>query len=63
MFRIPPNKRHRKLQGWGAFADQDIFKGAFVCEYAGELLSNSEADARLGAYDAQLEGPGHALLV
>ncbi len=51
------------LQGWGAFADQDICRGAFVCEYAGELLSNSEADARLAAYDAQREGPGHALLV
>lgn len=34
-----------------------------MCTYAGELLSNREADQRLLEYDKALDKPGHALLV
>lgn len=44
------------------FAAEDILQGAFVCSYAGELLSISEASRRLEAYD-QNASYGHALLV
>jgi euchromatic histone-lysine N-methyltransferase len=33
-------------RGWGVRALQDIQKGTFICEYIGELISDSEADRR-----------------
>ncbi|XP_041370833.1 histone-lysine N-methyltransferase EHMT2-like [Gigantopelta aegis] len=33
-------------RGWGVKTLQDIPKGKFVCEYIGELISDSEADRR-----------------
>nr|XP_037291703.1 LOW QUALITY PROTEIN: histone-lysine N-methyltransferase EHMT1-like [Rhipicephalus microplus] len=33
-------------KGWGVRTLQDIPQGAFVCEYVGEMLSDSEADKR-----------------
>ncbi|XP_067941457.1 histone-lysine N-methyltransferase EHMT2-like isoform X2 [Watersipora subatra] len=35
--------RHR---GWGVKARHEIAKGTFVCEYVGELITDSEADER-----------------
>ncbi|XP_054853482.1 histone-lysine N-methyltransferase EHMT1 isoform X2 [Eublepharis macularius] len=37
--------RTRKM-GWGVRSMQDIPLGTFVCEYVGELISDSEADVR-----------------
>jgi hypothetical protein len=50
-------------KGWRAVAACDIKKGEFVAEYAGELVKNDEAARRLAVYDAQVDAPGHALLV
>ena len=36
--------------GWGVRALADIPKGSFVCEYVGELISDSEADTREDSY-------------
>lgn len=33
-------------RGWGVITLLDIPKGSFICEYIGELLSDSEADSR-----------------
>ncbi|CAG2173811.1 unnamed protein product, partial [Oppiella nova] len=33
-------------KGWGVRALRDIPKGTFVCEYVGEIISDSEADRR-----------------
>lgn len=33
-------------QGWGVRARHEILKGTFVCEYVGELITDSEADER-----------------
>lgn len=33
-------------RGWGVRSLMDIPKGAFICEYIGELISDSEADRR-----------------
>ncbi|KAG8447467.1 hypothetical protein GDO86_014817 [Hymenochirus boettgeri] len=35
-----------KSKGWGVRTLQDIPLGTFVCEYVGELISDSEADVR-----------------
>ncbi|XP_063791938.1 histone-lysine N-methyltransferase EHMT1 isoform X2 [Pseudophryne corroboree] len=35
-----------KTMGWGVRTLQDIPTGTFVCEYVGELISDSEADVR-----------------
>ncbi|KAM4696988.1 histone-lysine N-methyltransferase EHMT1 [Rhinophrynus dorsalis] len=35
-----------KSKGWGVRSLQDIPLGTFVCEYVGELISDSEADLR-----------------
>uniref|UniRef100_A0A3Q2D413 SET domain-containing protein n=1 Tax=Cyprinodon variegatus TaxID=28743 RepID=A0A3Q2D413_CYPVA len=32
--------------GWGVRALQDIPQGKFICEYIGEIISNTEADKR-----------------
>lgn len=49
------------LQGWGVHCAAPVPRGAALFTYAGERLSNREADARLQAYDA--DRIGHALLV
>lgn len=36
--------------GWGVKAVAPIQKGSFVCEYVGELISDSEADTREDSY-------------
>ena len=36
--------------GWGVRAAGEIAKGSFVCEYVGELISDSEADTREDSY-------------
>lgn len=33
-------------RGWGVKTLLDIPKGIFICEYIGELISDSEADGR-----------------
>ncbi|XP_050203745.1 histone-lysine N-methyltransferase SUVR3 [Mercurialis annua] len=38
-------------KGWGLWADQFIWEGQFVCEYAGELLTTEEARRRQEIYD------------
>jgi SET domain-containing protein len=38
--------RRSKIQGVGAFALKDIPRGTRLIEYAGELISNGEADRR-----------------
>ncbi|XP_058492535.1 histone-lysine N-methyltransferase EHMT1a isoform X2 [Solea solea] len=35
-----------QTMGWGVRAMQDVPQGTFVCEYAGELISDAEADKR-----------------
>ncbi|KAG9354488.1 hypothetical protein JZ751_001198 [Albula glossodonta] len=37
--------RTRKM-GWGVRVLQDVPRGAFVCEYVGEIISDAEADVR-----------------
>uniref|UniRef100_G3T838 Euchromatic histone lysine methyltransferase 1 n=1 Tax=Loxodonta africana TaxID=9785 RepID=G3T838_LOXAF len=51
--RVVQNGLRARLQlyrtqnmGWGVRALQDIPLGTFVCEYVGELISDSEADVR-----------------
>ena len=36
--------------GWGVRPLADISKGSFVCEYVGELISDSEAETREDSY-------------
>ncbi len=54
-------------KGWSALAGADVRCGAFVCLYAGEMISTPEAARRLAEYDRaareQPSAPGHALLV
>lgn len=49
------------LQGWCVKTSEAIPQGRFVCEYAGEYVSGTEAEQRLAEYDKQ--DRGHALLV
>ncbi|XP_045512828.1 histone-lysine N-methyltransferase SETMAR-like isoform X1 [Pieris brassicae] len=35
-----------ELKGYGLFCKEFISKGSFICEYAGEILTKSEADRR-----------------
>ena len=51
------------MQGMSVIASQNIDQGQFVAQYAGEMLTNGEADRRLAEYDATRAGVGHALLV
>lgn len=44
-------------------AAQHIVQGQFVAQYAGEVLTNKQADIRLAQYDTQDASAGHALLV
>ena len=41
--------------GWGVRAAQEIPKGSFVCEYVGEIISDSEAETREDSYLFDLE--------
>jgi histone-lysine N-methyltransferase SETMAR len=53
-------------KGWSAYASEPIPLGAFVCQYAGEMVNTKEARRRLADYDTQHAGKastGHALLV
>ncbi|DBA77348.1 TPA: hypothetical protein ACH3X2_000865 [Trebouxia sp. C0005] len=50
-------------KGMSVIAGQNIDQGQFVAQYAGEMLTNIEADRRLAEYDATRAGVGHALLV
>jgi hypothetical protein len=34
-------------KGWGVITLEDLSKGSFVCEYAGEILTNSELYDRI----------------
>eukprot|EP00850_Spirogloea_muscicola_P008923 SM000049S16694 [mRNA] locus=s49:113601:114811:+ [translate_table: standard] len=45
-------------KGWGLHAAADIPQGAYVCEYAGELLTNVEAQQRLECYDEAQKARG-----
>ena len=36
--------------GWGVRPLSDIPKGSFVCEYVGEIISDSEAETREDSY-------------
>ena len=48
-------------KGWGLCASGDLPAGAFVCDYRGEVLSASEAVARLASYE--LAGLQHTFLL
>jgi len=52
-------------KGWTAVAAQHIPAGAFVCQYAGELITTAQARQRLASYDLRgaAATTGHALLV
>ena len=41
--------------GWGIRASQNIPKGTFICEYVGEIISDSEAETREDSYLFDLE--------
>ena len=48
--------------GWGVRPITDIAKGSFVCEYVGEIISDSEADTREDSYLFDLDNRvGHNL--
>lgn len=51
--------RRSRIQGQGAFAIRPIKKGTRVVEYAGELISNEEADRR---YDDDAMSRHHTFL-
>ena len=46
----------RDGRGWGLRADEPLRRGQFVCEYAGEIISSSEAAARRRAYAGERDG-------
>jgi SET domain-containing protein len=46
----PLVRRRSKIQGWGVFATRPINKNTRVIDYAGELVRNTEADARSVRY-------------
>ena len=41
--------------GWGIRSIQNIPKGSFICEYVGEIISDSEAETREASYLFDLE--------
>ena len=48
--------------GWGVKAMTEIPKGSFICEYVGELISDSEADTREDSYLFDLDNRVRELL-
>ncbi|WFD32602.1 hypothetical protein MSPP1_003650 [Malassezia sp. CBS 17886] len=58
--RGPPT--HTRVQtsasGLGLFADEPIARGAFVCEYAGEVVSEAEAERR---WQARAQGRNYVM--
>jgi SET domain-containing protein len=48
--KSPRVKVKRSKAGLGLYALEDIPKGQFIIEYIGEVISNDEADRRLGRY-------------
>ncbi|KAL2634197.1 hypothetical protein R1flu_005676 [Riccia fluitans] len=52
-------------KGWSLCASQQIEQGTFICEYAGELVTNKEAQQRHRIYDSlkSRNWQGSALLV
>ena len=34
-------------KGWGVRSPKSLMKGSFICEYIGEIISDSDADRRL----------------
>ncbi|KAK9807953.1 hypothetical protein WJX73_006881 [Symbiochloris irregularis] len=50
-------------KSWTGYSDNDVPAGSFVCQYAGEILTNAVASSRLEEYDRSPESAGHALLV
>ena len=34
-------------KGWGVRSPKRLVKGSFICEYIGEIISDSDADRRL----------------
>lgn len=58
--RTPPYEvRKSKIQGHGVFATRRIRAGQRIIEYAGERISNAEADRR---YDEEKMGRHHTFL-
>ena len=43
-------KRRSKLHGYGVFANQSINKNTRIIDYAGELISNRQSEAREDKY-------------
>jgi hypothetical protein len=44
-------------RGWGVVAAQPLSRGAFICEYAGEVVEEAESRARMAA--AKAAGQAH----
>lgn len=45
--------RTQNGRGWGVKTMRNIFRGEFVCEYVGEVISHEEAERRGQVYDAE----------
>ena len=43
-------RKRSKLHGWGVFAAESINKNKRIVDYAGELITNRQSDAREGRY-------------
>jgi len=43
-------RRQSRLHGWGVFAKEPINKNKRIIDYAGELISNKESEAREDRY-------------
>lgn len=62
--RFPLQIFRTRYQGWGVRALQDIPKGAFVCEYVGELITGAEATKRNDdtyLFDLESQGSDYCL--
>ncbi len=53
IFRCRGDGRQRHSKGWGVRCAHRIPKGAFICEYIGEYISDDEAESRGIRYDNQ----------
>ena len=57
---LPPPRMDLFLtdnRGWGVRAAEPLRRGAFICEYAGEVVEESESRARMAA--AKAAGQAH----